>query len=91
MTGIPDSAQIEVARAATQAELESEAKKQSAASVGDATGSAADIGGNVMMEGVGEVAFATVGAVVEGIGSVVGAAAEGAAVVVGGLFEGLGS
>lgn len=91
MTGIPDSAQIEVARAAAQAELENEAKKQASASTGDAVGTTADVGGNVMMEGVGEVVFAVVGTVVEGVGSIAGAAAEGAVAVIGGIFEGLGS
>lgn len=87
MSGIPNHAQLEAAKVAAQAEFDSEAKKQASSSAGDALGSAADIGGNVMMEGVGEVVVAAVGTVVEGIGSV----AEGAVAAIGGLFEGVGS
>lgn len=69
MSGMPDPVQLEAAKAAAQAELENEAKKQSSASAGDAAGSAADIGGNVMMEGVGEAVVALVGGIFKGLGS----------------------
>lgn len=89
MTGIPTAAEIEAAKALAQANVETEAKKQSSSTVGDTLGSAADIAGNVMVEGVGEMIGAAVGTVAEGVGTVAGAVAEGAVAVIGGIFEGL--
>ncbi len=89
MTGIPTAAEIEAAKAALQAGLPEETRKQASSSAGDAASSAADVAGNVMIEGVGEVVVAAVETVVEGIGTVAGAAAEGAVAVIGGIFEGL--
>ncbi|AZO76296.1 MULTISPECIES: hypothetical protein [unclassified Bosea (in: a-proteobacteria)] len=89
MTGIPDPAQIEAAQVAVQAEVEKEAQKQSG-SVTDVLGSAADIAGNVMFEGVGEVVYAAVGTVAEGVGTVAVATGEAVVTVIGGIFEGLG-
>lgn len=91
MTGIPTAAEIEAAKAAVQAGLPEETRKQASSSAGDALGGAADVAGNVMVEGVGEVVVAAVGPVVEGVGTVAGAAVEGAAAVVVSIFEGLSS
>lgn len=84
MTTSVDPDQAEALKAAVQAEVESETKKQSSSS-------AVDIGGNVMVDGAGEVIGAAVTTVVEGLGAAAGAAGEAAASVIGGIFEGLGS
>lgn len=85
MTGIPTAAEIEAAKAALQAGVPEETRKQASSSASDALGSTADAAGNVMLEGVGEVVVAAV----EGVGAVAGVAVEGAVAVIGGIFEGL--
>jgi hypothetical protein len=91
MTGIPTAAEIEAAKAALQANLPPEAKKEEGGSTaGDVVSGVLDIAGNVTIEAVGDVVGAVVGTVAEGVGTVAGAAVEGAAAVIGGIFEGLG-
>lgn len=71
MTGIPTAAEIEAAKAAVQAGLPEETGKQASSSAGYALGGAADVAGNVMVEGVGA------GAAVEGAAAVVVGIFEG--------------
>lgn len=71
MTGIPTAAEIEAAKAAVQAGLPEETRKQASSSAGDALGSAADVAGNAMVEGVGA------GAAVEGAAAVIVGIFEG--------------
>lgn len=84
MSGIPSEAEIEAAKAALQANVGSETKKQAGSSIGD-------VAGNVAIEGVGEVVGAAVEAVAEGIGAAATAAGEAVVTVIGGIFEGVSS
>lgn len=88
MTGIPTAEEIEAAKAALQVNVESEARKQPSSTAGDALGGAAEIAGNVMVEGVGEVIGAVVGTVAEGVGTVAAATGEVVVSVIGGLLDG---
>lgn len=47
----------------------------------------ADIAGNVMVEGVGEMVLGAAGAVIEGAGALVGGAAEIAGSILGGILD----
>jgi hypothetical protein len=89
MSGIPTAAEIEAAKALVQANVETEAKKQSGSTAGETFSGAVDTTAEVVIDGVGEVVVAAVGTVVEGIGTVAGVAVEGAVAVIGGIFEGL--
>lgn len=70
---------------AQDAALEEEKQKQSGANAGDV----ADIGANVMVEGVGEVIASTAGAVIDGVGTTAGAAVDMAGSVIGGILDGM--
>lgn len=88
MTGIPSAEEIEAAKAALQANLPQQPKKQEeeGSAAGDIIDGVLDLASNVTIEGVGEV----VGAVVEGVGTVAAATGEAVVSVIGGIFEGLG-
>lgn len=73
-------AEIEAAAEAAKAALEEEKKQQSGSIAGDI----ADIAGNVMVDGVGEMIGAAANAVVSGAGSL----ASGAVEVVGSILDG---
>lgn len=92
MAGIPSADEIEAAKAALQANLPQQAKKQEeeGSGAGEVAEGVFDIAGNVMVEGVGEVVVAAVGTVIEGAGTVVAATGEAVVTVIGGIFEGLG-
>ena len=87
MTGTPTPEDIEAAKAALQADLGGEAKKQAGSSTGDIVGGALDVAGNVTIDVIGTA----VGTVLEGAGSVAVAAGEAVVTVIGGIFEGLSS
>lgn len=91
MTGIPTAAEIEAAKAALQANLPPQAKKQDeeGSAAGDIVEGVLDLASNVSIEAVG-VAVEVVGNVVQGAGTVVAATGEAVATVIGGIFEGLG-
>lgn len=88
MTGIPSADEIEAAKAALQANLPPQAKKQEeeGSGAGEIVEGVLDLASNVTIEGVGAV----VGAVAEGVGTVVTATGEVVVSVIGGIFEGLG-
>ena len=91
MAGIPSADEIEAAKAALQANLPQQPKKQeeegSAAS--DIIDGVLDLASNVTIEGVG-AAVKVVGTVIEGAGTAVVATGEVVVSVIGGIFEGLG-
>lgn len=91
MTGIPTEAEIEAAKAALQAGLPPQAKKQEeeGSTAGDLVSGVLDVASNVTIEAVG-VAVEVVGTVVEGAGSAVVATGEAVITVIGGIFEGVG-
>ena len=88
MAGIPSAEEIEAAKAALQANLPQQPKKQEeeGSAAGDIIDGVLDLASNVTIEGVGEV----IGAVVEGVGTVAAATGEVVVSVIGGIFEGLG-
>lgn len=88
MAGIPSADEIEAAKAALQANLPPQAKKQEeeGSGAGEIVEGVLDLAANVTIEGVGAV----VGAVAEGVGTVVTATGEVVVSVIGGIFEGLG-
>jgi len=88
MAGIPSADEIEAAKAALQANLPPQAKKQEeeGSGAGEIVEGVLDLASNVTIEGVGAV----VGAVAEGVGTVVTATGEVVVSVIGGIFEGLG-
>ena len=89
MTGIPTEAEIEAAKAALQANLPQQPKKQEeeGSTAGDIVSGVLDVASNVTIEAVG-VAVEVVGTVVEGAGSAVVATGEAVITVIGGIFEG---
>ena len=88
MAGIPSADEIEAAKAALQANLPQQPKKQEeeGSGAGEIVEGVLDLASNVTIEGVGAV----VGAVAEGVGTVVTATGEVVVSVIGGIFEGLG-
>lgn len=87
MTGIPTADEIEAAKAALQANLPQQPKKEEESSAaGDIVEGVLDLASNVTIEEVGAV----VGAVAEGVGTVAAATGEVVVSVIGGIFEGLG-
>ncbi|MCP4561202.1 MAG: hypothetical protein GY873_01465 [Bosea sp.] len=88
MAGIPSADEIEAAKAALQANLPPQAKKQEEEGSGasEIVDGVLDLASNVTIEGVGAV----VGAVADGVGTVVSATGEVVVSVIGGIFEGLG-
>lgn len=91
MTGIPTADEIEAAKAALQANLPPQAKKQEeeGSGAGDVVGGVLDVASNVTVEAVG-VAVEAVGTVIEGAGTIAVATGEAVVTVIGGIFEGLG-
>jgi hypothetical protein len=91
MTGIPTADEIEAAKAALQANLPPQAKKQEeeGSAAGDVVSGVLDVASNVSIEAIG-VAVEVVGTVVEGAGTAVVATGEAVVTVIGGIFEGLG-
>lgn len=91
MTGIPSADEIEAAKAALQANLPPQAKKQEeeGSAAGDIVEGVLDVASNVSIEAVG-FAVEVVGNVVEGAGTAVVATGEAVVTVIGGIFEGLG-
>jgi hypothetical protein len=91
MTRIPTADEIEAAKAALQANLPQQAKKQEeeGSSAGEIVEGVLDIASNVSIEAVG-AAVKVVGTVVEGAGTAVVATGEAVVTVIGGIFEGLG-
>jgi len=91
MAGIPSADEIEAAKAALQANLPPQAKKQEEEGSGAAeiVDGVLDLAGNVSIEAVG-VAVKAVGTVIEGAGTAVVATGEAVVTVIGGIFEGLG-
>jgi len=91
MTGIPTADEIEAAKAALQANLPLQAKKQEeeGSGAGEIVEGILDIASNVSIEAVG-AAFKVVGTVIEGAGTAVVATGEVVVTVIGGIFEGLG-
>ncbi len=88
MAAIPSADEIEAAKAALQANLPQQPKKQEeeGSGAGEIVEGVLDLASNVTIEGVGAV----VGAVAEGVGTVVTATGEVVVSVIGGIFEGLG-
>ncbi|MFC5393601.1 hypothetical protein [Bosea vestrisii] len=88
MAVIPSADEIEAAKAALQANLPQQPKKQEeeGSGAGEIVEGVLDLASNVTIEGVGAV----VGAVAEGVGTVVTATGEVVVSVIGGIFEGLG-
>lgn len=91
MTGIPSADEIEAAKAALQANLPQQPKRQEeeGSAVGEIVEGVLDLAGNVSIEGVG-AAVKVVGTVIEGAGTAVVATGEAVVTVIGGIFEGLG-
>jgi hypothetical protein len=91
MAGIPTADEIEAAKAALQANLPPQAKKQEeeGSTAGDVVSGVLDVASNVTIDAVG-VAVEVVGTVVEGAGAAVVATGEAVVSVIGGIFEGLG-
>lgn len=91
MSGIPTADEIEAAKAALQAGLPPQAKKQEeeGSAVGDVVGGVLDVASNVTIDAVG-VAVEVVGTVIEGAGTAVVATGEAVVTVIGGIFDGLG-
>lgn len=91
MSGIPTVDEIEAAKAALQAGLPRQVKKQEeeGSAAGDVVSGVLDVASNVSIEAVG-VAVEVVGTVIEGAGSVAVATGEAVVTVIGGIFEGLG-
>jgi hypothetical protein len=90
MTGIPTADEIEAAKAALQANLPPQVKKEEEGSAaGDVVGGVLDVASNVTIDAVG-VAVEVVGTVVEGAGTIAVATGEAVVTVIGGIFEGLG-
>ncbi|KAF0231488.1 MAG: hypothetical protein FD175_789 [Beijerinckiaceae bacterium] len=82
-------AQLEAAAEAARTALEEEKKKQT--EPGSLIGDAADIAGNVMVDGVGEVIGGAANAVISGVGAVASGAAEVAGTVATGAVEVVGA
>ena len=82
-----DPAQIQDAALAAQAALEEEKQKQSGSFAGDA----ADIAGNVMVDGVGDMVASAAGAVIGGVGTVASTAVEVVGTVAGATIDVVGS
>lgn len=84
-----NAAQSEAAAEAAKVALEEEQKKQ--AEPGSVVGDAADIAGNVMVDGVGEMIGGAANAVISGVGAVASGAAEVVGTVATGAVEVVGS
>lgn len=91
MTGVPTADEIEAAKAALQADLPAQQKKQEeeGSTAGDIVEGVIDVASNVSVEAIG-VAVEVAGTVIEGAGTVAAATGEAVVTVIGGIFEGLG-
>ena len=84
-----DPVAIEAAAEAAKIALEEEKKKQTES--GSTITDVADIAGNVMVDGVGEMIGGAANAVISGVGSLASGAADVAGTVAGGAVEVVGS
>ena len=78
-----DPALLQDAALAAQAALEEEKQKQS----GFAAGDIADVAGDFMASGVGDMVSSAASAVLDGVGTVAGAAVDVVGSIIGGIFD----